>query len=84
MKLPAKLQKAERCDLANLSIFTDNVLTAMAVAIKVAAKKRYPICGYVVHDGKRVYWIRYGFVNSPAAYATPRTKRHPKPSALRP
>lgn len=66
MKLPADLKGAPRCDLANISVFTENLRTAMKVATKACQKPN--TCGYVLIDKKRVYWCLYGIVNDPETY----------------
>jgi len=66
MKLPRRLLGAPRIDIGHLSVFCEGVLTASHVCRKA---NRRAMAGYVLVQGKRVYWVRYGFVNDPNAYS---------------
>jgi|GEM_PF-2676232 len=65
MKLPARLKGMPRIDIGHLSVFTERLFTASAVATR---HNRRAMAGYCIIKGKRVYWVRYGFVNDPSAY----------------
>ena len=62
----AKLRKLPRCDVGGISVFTDRPITvAIQVAMKVEHRRRDDFArrwwGYCNHQGRRVYWMRYGF-----------------------
>lgn len=67
MKLPAKMKNAERCDIGHLSVFTAYPLSIGLEVLKRTRKSRRN-WGYCIVSKKRVYWVRYGFVNDPRAY----------------
>lgn len=69
MKLPKALKGKTRCDLAQLSIFTDNLLIAMKVADKVSKDKKSKKSGYKIINRSRVYYCLKGLVNEESIYS---------------
>lgn len=77
-KIPPAVKEIGAVGITKWAVFCRGLLKAALVVDKLEkAEKRggVPIVGYLQMDGERIYYCRYGFVDDPDIYATPKTKK---------